>query len=344
MPDRCPVCGSSSFQLAVPGRSILDEINLRERFIRRRLPANPEHGELKDLLDFMHDEPADLRICSGCGLLRRIEAETKAAAGYEDDVNDPAAMAVVYPRYLQFFRQKEKFLRPMLSPNARVLEVGSHLGAFLQAAEEWSWRASGLDTGIDTAAFVKRLGLDVRRAMIEEARLEPSAHDAVFIWNCFEQILEPYTLLAQVRRTLAPHGLLLVRVPNITAYLILRDRAWSDKFARRVLEYNNLLGFPYLYGHSEATLDRLMAQAGFIRVRSFDSELVTMPFVEPAAAIRDEQLQISRASALWTARTHITGPWIERVYRRLTDNDWWRYKQGHLKPEPDRHTFLPRAA
>lgn len=328
----------------MPGSSVLAEINLRERFIRRRLPAHPEHGELKDLLDFMHDEPADLHTCTGCGLLRRIEAEPKAAADYQEDVNDPAAMAAVYPRYLQFFRQKENALRPMLPPNARILEVGSHLGAFLQTAEEWSWRASGLDTGIDTTAFVRRRGLDVKQAMIEEARLEPASCSAVFVWNCFEQILEPHALLTQVRRTLIPHGLLLVRVPNITAYLILRDQAWSDMFARRVLEYNNLLGFPYLYGHSEATLDLLMGQAGFLRVRSFDSELVTMPFIEQTHAIRNEQRQISHASSLWTARTHTTGPWIERAYRRLTDNDWWRHRHGLLTPEPDQHTFLPRAS
>ena len=49
----------------------------------------------------------------------------------------------------------------MLGPHTCVLELSTHLGAFVQVAEEWNLEPDGLDLGEDTAEFARRQGFRV---------------------------------------------------------------------------------------------------------------------------------------------------------------------------------------
>jgi SAM-dependent methyltransferase len=303
-------------QVATSGQ-IAREFRVQRDFVMSRVPAKPSPEELKDLTDFMHDAPAPLFRCAGCGLLSRGEANPEDAASYEEDPNDPGVMAQVYPRYLHAFRKKEGAYRGILRPSADVIELGPHLGAFLQAAEEWDWRPVGVDVGNDTTAFVRQKGLKVFQGTLDDSALKSGAFDAVFIWNCFEQLPDPAATLRTVRRLLKRHGVLVARVPNQRFYDALRKGGHPEK---KALAYNNLLGFPYLYGYSMNTLDRIMRRMGFQHVRGFNSELITTPFADVSSKVKREQSRISRSVAAWSTRTTkdlvtLTGPWIEVVYR-----------------------------
>jgi hypothetical protein len=136
-------------------------------------------------------------------------------------------------------------------------------------------------------------------------------------------------VLAGIRRVVREHGLLIVRVPNALPYRLMR----SDSL---LLAYNNLLGFPYLYGYNVENLNRLMARHGFEYVRGFNSELVTTPFADVPKQLRAEQRSVSRRAAEWSTRTSaeastLTGPWIEVIYRRLTERDWLRSRRRTLE-------------
>lgn len=316
---RCPVCGGVFQKQAVSPAEIAREFRLQREFVMARLHSNPSREELKDLTDFMHDAAAPLAKCIDCGLLSRAESEPENAASYEEDPNDPDVMAQVYPRYLHAFRNKESAYRGFLRPRADVIELGPHLGGFLQAAEEWDWRPVGVDVGEDTTAFVRRNGLKVIRGTLEDSSLKSGAFDGIFIWNCFEQLADPADTLRAVRRMLKRSGLLVVRVPNQLFYRTLRH---GPNFDKKILAYNNLLGFPYLYGYSMRTLDRLMGRTGFQHVRGFNSELLTTPFADVPSEVEREQARVSRAVRDWSTHTTrksvtLTGPWIEVVYRMV---------------------------
>lgn len=320
---------------AVSAAALQAEVDTRNRFIAERLRRKAKRPELKDLTDFMHDGPARLLRCAGCGLAVRDEPAVRATDAYEEDPNDPDLMQHVYPRYVEAFRNKADAYRDRLQPGASVIEVGSHLGGFLQAAEEWNWRPVGLDIGKDTSEFARRQGLTVRRETLEDTRVAAGSADAVFIWNCFEQLADPAPALANARRLLSPGGLLVLRVPNLRFYL---DRRTHDDGG---LAWNNLLGFPYLYGYTAESLTRLVRQCGFEPVRGYNSELVTMPFPDPSAAVTSEQLANSRRIAEWSSQSTamhgtLTGPWIEVLYRKMPEA---------LRREPKLDlNFLERAA
>ena len=108
------------------------------------------------------------------------------------------------------------------------------------------------------------------------------------------------THLKAAHRVLKKHGLLVVRVPNLSFYRAFRG---SRGLARKALAYNNLLGFPYLYGYTMETLNHLLARAGFTYELGFNSELITTPFADVSKRIAREQSRVSRAIAEWSTRT-----------------------------------------
>jgi hypothetical protein len=292
------------------------EQRVQQVWVEDRVRYSASGPELKDLTDFMHGDAADLLACFRCGTVLRHSERLKAATEYEADANDSGVMQQVYPRYVRAFAKKDGGYRELLRPRAEVVEVGSHLGAFLEVAEEWDWRPVGLDVGTDTVPFARRRGLTVRQCVAEEASIRTRSTDAVFIWNCFEQLADPRPTLLAARNWLRPHGLLVVRVPNVEFYL--RHRQESDPHP---LAYNNLLGFPYLYGYTPKSLLSLLGGYGFRLLRAFNSELITSPFPDLDGTLRAEQCSVSQdvagESTAQTRRTRtLTGPWFEMVFRK----------------------------
>lgn len=332
----CPVCHRQNLTLCVSEEAIQREIRTRTEFVQNRIGKAADPAELKDLIDFMHGSAAPLYTCPTCDVIVRDEHAGRDAASYEADPNDPDLMRQLLPRYAEAFRRKEVY-RAMVRPHARVLELGTHLGAFLQVAEEWNLQPDGLDVGEDTAEFVRRQGFRVRRTVVEEADFADRTFEAVFVWNCFEQLTAPQTALRAIHRLLSPFGLLVVRVPNAWFYARLRHR--------RALAYNNLLGFPYLHGYTAQSLHRLVTAEGFELVRAFNSELVTLPFADPRDAIIREEREISRAVANWSSQQAadqptLTGPWIELAFRKINrPSAPLEFPAGRIDT-----TFLPRAA
>lgn len=306
------------------------ECRERERFVQERLIRQPEPDELKDLTDFFHQGAAEIRACTGCGLLVRCENRAAAEHTYANDAYDVRVVEHLYPRYLAAFRAKKKPYAGLLGPGARVLEVGSHYGAFLQTAQEWGWKAIGIDVGQDTARFARSKGLTVISCELPDCALDSQSFDGIFIWNCFDQIAEPKPLVNECRRLLRPGGVLVIRTPNGLFYMMCqsifsnRGRNTDSKTAEFVMEamaYNNLLGFPYLYGHSAATIRRLLEPAGFRSEGMLNSELLMLPlpdnpaWVEAEERTINEEIRMLAHSVLASRAGVLAGPWIEVWFR-----------------------------
>lgn len=324
----CPVCSGDDFVTIASAERLELECRIREQFVAARLtrPANPD--ELKDLTDFFHTGKADVLGCRGCTLLVRRKHEQPPAQDYSQDEYDPRVMERLYPKYLDAFRKKANPYRALLPAQARVLEVGSHYGAFLETAAEWGWRAEGVDPGKDTSRFARSKGFTVHQIAIEECEFPPDTFDGVFIWNCFEQIEDPKSTLEICRRILKPGGLFTVRTPNGRFYSdcqqLLRDAEVQDEareFLQRAMGYNNLLGFPYQYGHNPATLERLISAYGFRCQDFLNSELLVFPLPEDPAWVKREERAINSEirllanSNLADGTGTFTGPWVEVWFR-----------------------------
>lgn len=324
----CPVCSGVSFSKLSSREGIREEIRFREKFIRERLSRPLNKDESKDLTDFFHSEEAEIRQCESCTLLIRRQCERPETEEYAADAYNPAVMEQQYPQYLDAFRRKETPYRDLLASTATVLEVGSHYGAFLQVAREWGWQAEGVDVGKDTSRFASSKGFVVHQAELQQCGFGDASFDGVFIWNCFEQIEDPTSVLREARRLTKPGGLLVLRTPNglfyATCQSLLRDSQLGREgraFLLEALGYNNLLGFPYLYGHSRSTLVRLLEPYGFNPEGVLNSELLTLPVPDKSSSVEKEEQMINAEmrllanSILASSAGALTGPWIEMWFR-----------------------------
>lgn len=200
------------------------ELFWRNKFVVSRLGHSPAGLEGMDLTQFMHGSPAQIVTCTSCGTVQRCDEHP---SDYESDRYDAALLRHLYPLYLRAFERKRLRYQPLLPPHAQVVEIGSHVGAFLEAAETWGWKPIGLDIGADTSGFARRQGATVKRIALTDYRPHYRAINAVFIWNCFEQLADPRRSLAEARGLLASHGLVVLRFPNGDYYPSPTTTCWA---------------------------------------------------------------------------------------------------------------------
>lgn len=330
MPEPCcPNCGNTELVTYLTEDAVRMETLLRAQFVFDRVEKTPRPEERKDLTSFAHGSTAAILDCERCGILVRHEHESEPADTYADDEYDREVMDRLLPRYVEAFRAKEDPYGALLGTGARVVEIGPHFGAFLQVAAEWGWAAEGVDIGKDTARFIASRGFTVHNRTLEECRFDSGAFDGVFVWNCFEQLPDPHTTLAEARRVLRPGGVLVLRTPNALFYRVCESRIKQTPdsdlslWIIRALGYNNLLAFPYLYGYGSDSLAAMARAHGFRCESALNSELITLPFPELADWIVEENRAAYALTRQWSElgeqeRTgRLTGPWMELICRAV---------------------------
>jgi len=325
----CAVCGRSANELLVPEDEVKAQLAYLEDFHRRRL--RPVEGAsdaepLADRADFTQNYSTDIVRCRFCGLVFR-ESRPRAsriAAAYERDHYGRERLAALFDSQLELSRGKAERLRRLLPVGAtpRIAEVGSFVGGFLAAARERGWSAVGIDPGEEVGEFCREKGFAVLQTTAPEAPVEAESLDCVAIWNTFDQLADPRPTIAAAHRWLKGGGLFAVRVPNGAAFRsaigALRP---TPAPLRRVLlaamAWNNLLAFPYLHGHSVATLDRLLAPFGFERIAA-DGDVLTRLADDRTRAWAAWEERLLKAAWRGLARVNlIQAPWIDAYYRRV---------------------------
>jgi SAM-dependent methyltransferase len=324
----CAVCGRDAQEVVCRESEVRAQLAYLERFHRRRLrPMRKGSAEaaLADRADFTQDYTTDIVRCSACGLVFR-EARPRAsevAAAYEHDRYGRERLEALFDSQLELFRGKTERLERVLSTRRpRMVEIGSFVGGFLGAARERGWDAVGVDPGEEVAEFCRERGFAVLQSTAAEAPIGEGEADLVAIWNTFDQIPEPRPTLTAVRRWLRPNGILAVRVPNGECFrrAIAALRRTPPPFRGPLLAamaWNNLLAFPYLHGHSVATLDRLLAPFDLARV-AVDPDTLTRLADERTRLWAAWEERLSKAVWRALAKAAIAEPpWLDAYYRRL---------------------------
>jgi len=318
----CPACGGARFEVLLTPDDVEAEQRWLRRFYRRRVAGGED--ELADRTEFTQSEPTDIVRCLRCGTLLRDPRPSPDAlrALYARDTYGEEALAALAENQEAFFSEKARGFAPLLPGGARVLEVGPFVGGFLAAARERGWRATGVDIGAETVAFMRGRGHEVLEGDVLDADLPERAWDAVFIWNTFDQLDRPRDVLERVRRLLRPDGLIVLRVPNgdfETAALRLRERFDGSKRAERVRRaqaWNNFLTFPYLTGYTPGALRGLLERHGFRVERVEGDTLVPLADADTLPCAVAEERRVKRAvmravRAVERAGGGSLAPWLD---------------------------------
>ena len=254
----------------------------------------------------------DICRCRRCGLLyvnpRPLRAMDGDVMWYEDESGADWSLAQYDHLYAWQARELDRFA----PRRGRLLDVGCGFGFFLDQARRAGWEVSGIDvSGVATAYARDHLGLgDIRTEELRPETYPAGSFDAATMWNLLEHLDHPLATLRQVAGTLAPGGVLGLRVPNMTFWNLMH----------RVRPLVALVGhgdFPclaapppgHLYGFTPRTLARILERAGFdvlsigptplSRLYAPALKLAAGAGQQVAAAVSFGRVQLSPTLAAW---------------------------------------------
>lgn len=157
-----------------------------------------------------------LVTCTDCGMIfesPRYNAET-IVKGYM--ASEEAGHDSQYPmRVNSFYRTLVKHAKRIPAPGAKVLDIGTAGGAFLDAAKQYGYDAYGMEPSADLVTRGKARGLQIEQGTIENHTFEPSSFDMVCLWDVIEHLPDPKAALVEIRKLLKPGGILLINYPDI---------------------------------------------------------------------------------------------------------------------------------
>jgi 2-polyprenyl-3-methyl-5-hydroxy-6-metoxy-1,4-benzoquinol methylase len=224
-----------------------------------RFPSTLERSAQSDLSAFQctsngYGQHHAIVECLDCGLVyanpRHDSGEMLAR--YQA-VEDPLYVEEREGRVLTFERHLlplEKIMPP--GDGRRLLDVGCHIGVFVQIAGRHGWDAWGVEPSQWAAAQARQAGLNVLEGTMETAGFEGDFFDVVTMWDVIEHLENPSTEVRQAFRLLKPGGLLVAHTMDLDSlFARLMGRRWP------------WLMEMHLYYFTRKTLTLLMEQAGF---------------------------------------------------------------------------------
>lgn len=144
-------------------------------------------------------------------------------------------------------------------PQIRFLDVGCGSGASVKAATDAGWKATGVDLDPQLIASGKRqFDVDLRCTPLLDAAFPDASFDFVRLRDVIEHLPNPYAALLEIKRILAPGGVVLLATPNQEGLSTQLRVALGGKLTK-------VATVPpphHLHGFTPATLSRILARSG----------------------------------------------------------------------------------
>jgi SAM-dependent methyltransferase len=197
-------------------------------------------------------------------------------------------------------------------PGARLVEVGSYVGAFLDFARRAGCDIVGVDPNEALAEWCRQRGHDVRTAVFSAELFPRETFDGAWILNCFEQLPDLDDAVQDAHRVLRPGAPLVIRTPN--AAFVAAAHHSSSTVLRRVADANAVLGVPYRRCLTSAAIRLLLTRNGFRDVRVRGREFSSLgPRDGPSSWVAWRAPRLAAYTAASLVAGQILHPWLEVV-------------------------------
>ena len=197
----CPVCDSKSYSSKYkPTVKITDPIAL--------------YGAASSI-----PGTQDIVTCKTCTMVYENPRypESVILSGYQS--SDEAGHDSQYEmRVGSFLRALNRLKHEIPKAGARVLDIGSAGGAFLEAAKRYGYQIEGLEPSQYLVEQGQKRGLNLHQGTIDRHPLEKGSYDMVCFWDVIEHVVDPKKALEVARGLLKPGGVLLLNYPDIGTF------------------------------------------------------------------------------------------------------------------------------
>ena len=154
--------------------------------------------------------------CKDCGMIYespRYSDETIVEA-YKN--SEEAGHDSQYGMRVKSFKKALESLAARIpEKGAKVLDIGTAGGAFLEAATKFGYDAYGMEPSADLTNRGVARGLNIRQGTIDSHTFPEESFDMITLWDVIEHLPDPKTALIEVNRLLRPGGTLLINYPDI---------------------------------------------------------------------------------------------------------------------------------
>lgn len=153
----------------------------------------------------------------------------------------------------------------------RMLEIGCSYGSTLALFRDRGWTVEGVEVDERATSYARsEYGLAAYAGTLEQARdkLHPP-FDVIASHHVIEHVLDPREFLSDVTKLLSPHGVVVIRTPNIASLIARLTGGWWDWCAAP----------EHVHLFSPRSLRRLLAQVGLTESTEVTRRGPALPFL-----------------------------------------------------------------
>ncbi len=245
-PVDCNLCGSDDADLLYPST----------------LPEHEKTGRHVEALRCTHlgyGIHGPIVRCRRCGLvsINPRPNSSDVLNGYEKVVDELYALeregrVLTFQRHL---RPLERIIGP--PDGKRLLDVGCHIGVFVEVAQQRGWDAWGVEPSRWAAEQAQARGLQIVNGTLATCGFEDASFDVMTMWDVIEHVPDPKADLFQAYRLLKPGGSVVIHTIDI-----------ESLFARIMGHRWPWLMEMHLYYFAPRTLRRMLEDIGFQVIHS----------------------------------------------------------------------------
>lgn len=187
--------------------------------------------------------------------------------------------------------------------SGRILEIGCGRGDFLSAAQAAGYVAEGCE--LTQSVEEEKTPYTIHRKELSEIKFPAGTFDVVIVRNTFEHYFDPRKELKEIRRILAPNGILYLKVPNISFEL-----GWKSFVTYQ--EWNLFCPPWHLNHFSPKTMKAFLKQSGF-RFRTWEIEIPSTEENPKKNFLRQSAYHLFNTLHLLTGRRYGSSPTLTCV-------------------------------
>ncbi len=113
-------------------------------------------------------------------------------------------------------RERVLRMKPFVNESDKILEIGSSIGIFVEAAQEQGWHPAAVEINTELVNHLKQeFDIPVYQGFFEQHQGLPQEQNVVVMWEVIEHLLDPERALAKAHSVLAENGRLIFTCPNV---------------------------------------------------------------------------------------------------------------------------------
>jgi SAM-dependent methyltransferase len=257
--------------------------------------------------------------CQGCGLgiTSPFPEHGERVAVNQETYLLEKRINTYFSRYMYFKKRYRRQIRNIhfFKSRGKLLDIGCNIGLFLNEARMAGFDTTGVELNNACAEYARtHFELEVHSDYLNNIAFEATSFEVVTLYDVLEHIPDLRGILADIRKILAPNGLLVVQSPNLDSLMAeLAKSTWS------------WLSPPdHLFHFTPGSLCSLIEQSGY--------SILQVKTWEPVDAFCDDVMRARLGNSLPAkiARTLIRLTGLALALVTLMKKTWWRKQKGAL--------------